>query len=263
MGGAEGYKAGLISKLFGVKSINSDLSSVACKWSVQLFGIPSVSADICNLPFDDEEFDVVLCSETLEHVSDPDAAVCELLRIAKLALIVTVPHDPESVVEVGMERQNPLGHIHRYDEQSFEHLKAQGYRVISRRMLNWATMVLGAAVEAMPIDRSYLLSLPHGRLVKTTAAGLSSVYNLTVPIIKILFGKRAAAIVIELDEWLCRFLPTYNALISVVLKDQSAWVKDRSFTIRAHDVLDFSVPPGESKQEGRLERLSGSEATSI
>ena len=263
MGGAEGYKAGLISKLFGVKSINSDLSSVACKWSVQLFGIPSVSADIRHLPFGDEEFDVVLCSETLEHVVDPDAAVWELLRITKHALIVTVPHDPESVVEVGKENQNPLGHIHLYNEQSFEHLKAHGYRVISRRMLNWATMLLGAAVEAMPIDRSYLLSLPHGRAVKAITAGLSSIYNLAVPFIRFLFGKRAAAIVIELDEWLCRFLPTYNALISIVLKDQSSWVEDRSFTIRANDVLDFSVPQGESKQEGRLEQLSGSEATSI
>jgi len=192
---------------------------------------------------------VVLCSETLEHVADPDAAIDELLRIAKYAVVVTVPHDPESVVETCIERQIPGGHINRFDERSFNHLEANGFRVNSCRMLNWATMVLGAAVEAMPMDRSYLRSLPHGLPVKTIAAGLSPIYNLTIPIIRFLVGKKTTAWVIELDEWLCRFLPTYSALISVVLKDQNAWADNPSKKVRALQVLDFSVPYRVAGQE--------------
>lgn len=262
VGGAEGYKAGLISKLFGARSINSDISTVACKRGVRIFGIPSVSADIGNLPFGDGEFDVVLCSETLEHVADPGAAIFELMRIAKFALIVTVPHDPESVVRVGMRQQNPLGHIHGYDENSFDHLKAHGYQVITHRMLNWATMIIGTAVEAMPMDRFYIRSLPYGQFVKTIAAGFSSIYNLAVPVLRLFFGKRILASVIELDERLCRLLPTYNAVISVILKDQSTWAEEPAIAIRAVDVLDFSVSRNPSKLERNLELLSSSEALS-
>lgn len=263
MGGAEGYKAGLVSSVFGAKSINSDLSSIACKRGVRLFGIPSVSADIRNLPFGHEEFDVVLCSETLEHVADLDSAIDELLRVAKHALVVTVPHDPESVVKVGMEKHDPLGHIHGFNELSFVHLEECGNRVITRKMLNWATMVLGAAIEAMPIDQTYLLGLPHARPLRLTAAGLSYIYNNSVPIIRFLVGKGTAGWIIELDEWLCRFLPTYNAVISVILKDANAWSKVPSRVIRAKRVLDFSVPHKSTDRKRELTHLPGQEAMSI
>lgn len=260
VGGAEGYKAGLISSILGAKCLNSNLSPVACKRSVQLLGIPSVSSDIGNLPFADEEFDAVLCSETLEHVADPDRAIEELIRIARNAVVITVPHDPDSVVRTGKERQSPLGHIHAFDEQSFDHLKVKGYRVVRKRMLNWATMILGAVVEATPIERSYLSGLPHSRLVRITAELFASVYNLSVPTMKLLFGRNSAARVIEIDEWFCRLFPTYSALIFVIIKDQSTWVDDPNLEIRARQVLDFSVPRNSPDTEGRIEPMSDPEA---
>ena len=69
--------------------------------------------------------------------------------------------------------------------------------------------------------------------------------------------------VIELDELLCRFLPTYNALISVVIKDEDAWAEHPSEVIRALQVLDFSVPLGAADQKGLLGDLSGSKVTGI
>ena len=50
-----------------------------------------VLADAKHLPFKDMSIDVVLCSEVLEHVSDPSGALTELSRVSKYALIVTVP----------------------------------------------------------------------------------------------------------------------------------------------------------------------------
>ncbi|MCP4603064.1 MAG: class I SAM-dependent methyltransferase [Proteobacteria bacterium] len=50
-------------------------------------------ADIAHLPFKDCEFDLVICSEVLEHIPDQKAAVRELVRILKPGkdLVVSVP----------------------------------------------------------------------------------------------------------------------------------------------------------------------------
>jgi len=48
-------------------------------------------ADATHLPFRDNSFDLVLCSETLEHIVDDITAFKELQRICKKACIITVP----------------------------------------------------------------------------------------------------------------------------------------------------------------------------
>lgn len=50
-------------------------------------------ADITRLPFADESFDCVICSEVLEHIPDHEVAVKELVRVlkAKGTLVVSVP----------------------------------------------------------------------------------------------------------------------------------------------------------------------------
>ena len=42
-----------------------------------------IRSDILNLPFKDNSFDTVLCSETIEHLKDYKTAIKESLRIAK------------------------------------------------------------------------------------------------------------------------------------------------------------------------------------
>ncbi|MFH0952146.1 MAG: class I SAM-dependent methyltransferase [Patescibacteria group bacterium] len=93
VGAGEGYKAHVIKKLFQSDVTASDLSEEACKRTYELFDIRSVQADIHSLPFDDNQFDIVLCSETLEHVSHWKRAVHELLRVSRSAVVITVPHE--------------------------------------------------------------------------------------------------------------------------------------------------------------------------
>jgi len=50
-----------------------------------------VLADIEYLPFRDSFFDVVLCSEVLEHVFAPKTAFSELVRVSKRFAIITTP----------------------------------------------------------------------------------------------------------------------------------------------------------------------------
>lgn len=44
---------------------------------------PDVVADITNMPFSDNHFDAVICSEVFEHLPDPVAAQRELARVLK------------------------------------------------------------------------------------------------------------------------------------------------------------------------------------
>ncbi len=51
-------------------------------------------ADIYEIPFDDNAFDVVCCFEVLEHLHDAPVALTELARVAKSAVVLSVPHEP-------------------------------------------------------------------------------------------------------------------------------------------------------------------------
>lgn len=50
-----------------------------------------ITSSITNLPFDDNSFDTVICSHTLEHVKDIEKAISELRRVCKINLIIVVP----------------------------------------------------------------------------------------------------------------------------------------------------------------------------
>lgn len=47
--------------------------------------------DITDLPYNDDQFETVLTSHTIEHVDDPEAFFCELQRVGKKVTIVVPP----------------------------------------------------------------------------------------------------------------------------------------------------------------------------
>lgn len=51
------------------------------------------AADITTLPFPDHIFDIVICSEVLEHIPNEEAAISEIIRILKPGgtLVISVP----------------------------------------------------------------------------------------------------------------------------------------------------------------------------
>jgi SAM-dependent methyltransferase len=73
-----------------------------------------IVADAHDLPISDNEFDVILCTEVLEHLHTPEKAISEMLRVLKPGgkLILTtrfmfpmhdVPHDYFRYTEYGMK----------------------------------------------------------------------------------------------------------------------------------------------------------------
>lgn len=55
------------------------------------YDISFVKGNIESLPFQDKEFDVVICNQTLEHIINFDKAVSEIKRICKEKVIISVP----------------------------------------------------------------------------------------------------------------------------------------------------------------------------
>lgn len=51
-------------------------------------------ADLTDLPFEDDSFDLVLCLEVLEHLPAPAPALAELSRVCRGDIVLSVPSEP-------------------------------------------------------------------------------------------------------------------------------------------------------------------------
>jgi len=54
----------------------------------------AVCGSVLALPFARGAFDAVVCLEVLEHLEDPAAALRELMRVARKAVVLSVPYEP-------------------------------------------------------------------------------------------------------------------------------------------------------------------------
>lgn len=95
-----------------------------------------VLADAEQMPFIGEIFDLVICTEVLEHLRKPSKVLKELERICKVGsrLIITIPSS-YSYAEVERRRRlirqrKPQEHLHKFTLRRFKKkLKASGFDV--------------------------------------------------------------------------------------------------------------------------------------
>lgn|GEM_PF-1477929 len=89
VGGGEGFLPHLVQQAFGVRAAVADLSIEAALRARDFFDLDGVAADATRLPFRDDAFDVVVCSEVIEHLEFPVEALLELTRVARRAVLMT------------------------------------------------------------------------------------------------------------------------------------------------------------------------------
>lgn len=103
--------------------------------------LADVKADICDLPFEDNSFDTILCNHVLEHIPNDTKAMQELYRILKPGgmAILQIPQDLEREVTFEddsitdeKERTKIFGqydHVRVYGRDYFEKLRSIGFSV--------------------------------------------------------------------------------------------------------------------------------------
>ncbi len=95
-GCGEGFVAEiLLRQLPGLQLVGFDFNPASV--AVASAKVPNATfrtASIFDIPFPDASFDVVGCFEVLEHQQDPTAALRELARVARRAVVLSVPHEP-------------------------------------------------------------------------------------------------------------------------------------------------------------------------
>jgi ubiquinone/menaquinone biosynthesis C-methylase UbiE len=230
VGGAEGYKSYMARQLFGMSVHTSDLSEEACKRAREIFGVQATPLDIHKIPFADGQFDVLICSETLEHVTEPKQAIDELLRVAKKAVIITVPVEDPEHLEEHCSKNN---HINAFDVDSFDYLRERGYTVIakkymSRRILHYGQLLENCARLEYSKDR---------RFPKFVYA----LYNRMVPLLDGRLGATAMAWLVAADERASRSTDDYAGALCVILKDPSCYGRPRK-RVSAARIMKCTVP---------------------
>jgi predicted SAM-dependent methyltransferase len=103
--------------------------------------IADVKADICELPFETNTYDVILCNHVLEHIQDDTKAMQELYRVLKVGGygVFQIPQDlnrdstfEDDTITDKKERAKIFGqydHVRIYGRDYFEKLRSIGFKV--------------------------------------------------------------------------------------------------------------------------------------
>ena len=91
IGAATGKTSELLSKFGKVTSLEYDQD--CCNYANEQFNLTIIHGSILDLPFKDEEFDLVCAFDVIEHVEDDLSGVHEMKRVCKRdgQIVLTVP----------------------------------------------------------------------------------------------------------------------------------------------------------------------------
>ena len=144
-----GYGAAILAKAKPARLVAIDISEAAVSETASRVGpFAEVSqADVCELPFGDATFDLIVCFEVIEHVQDSSRAVKELARVLRPdgALLVSSPNP----------RVYPPGNPHHVHEFVPEELRAVLERHFAAVALGGQYAWLGSLVASNDELRSF------------------------------------------------------------------------------------------------------------
>lgn len=103
--------------------------------------LADVKADICDLPFDDNTYDIIFCNHVLEHIPNDEKAMLELYRVLKPGgmAILQIPQDlsrattfEDNSITDPKKRAEIFGqydHVRVYGRDYFDKLRSIGFKV--------------------------------------------------------------------------------------------------------------------------------------
>ena len=145
-------------KLSHLEYITTDLNSP----------LADVKADICQLPFEDNSFDLILCNHVLEHIQDDTLAMKELYRVMKDGGwgIFQIPQDlnrektfEDYSITDKKERARIFGqydHVRIYGRDYFDKLRSAGFEVIEA---NYTTELTDQEIDMYRLAKGEIIPL--------------------------------------------------------------------------------------------------------
>ena len=105
-------------------------------------------ASIYALPFEDASFDLVVCCEVLEHLTQPARGLAEVARVARQGVIVSTPREPLWRAMNMMRGKylrdfgNTPGHVQHFSRRGLRSLVASKLRVVGvRSPIPWTVLL--------------------------------------------------------------------------------------------------------------------------
>jgi 2-polyprenyl-3-methyl-5-hydroxy-6-metoxy-1,4-benzoquinol methylase len=148
VGAGEGVISQKLFNRFG-SAVGIDLpdAGLRAEWRTRP-GPHYLHADAEQMPFDDNQFDLIVCVEVLEHLRNPEAGLRELARVSSRHLLLSVPREPifrgcnlvtgRYVKDLG----NTPGHLNHWSRRAFVELLSRHGRVAEVRSPFPWTMLL-------------------------------------------------------------------------------------------------------------------------
>ena len=127
-----------------------DNSKTALKLGKKMY--PNLNLElgsIYELPYKDNSFDLLICTEVLEHLSEPEKALAELRRVTKKYLAISVPNEPFFIMANLLRGKylrhfgNHPEHINHWTNPGFKSLlRKNGFKIVSSKAPFAWTLVL-------------------------------------------------------------------------------------------------------------------------
>lgn len=109
--------------------------------------------NIYEIPFQDNSFDLVICSEVLEHLENPGKGLLELYRVCRKYTLLSVPREPVwRMMNIARfsywhDLGNTPGHLNHWSRSSFIEFVSDYFRILQTKTpLPW-TIVLGEKIK--------------------------------------------------------------------------------------------------------------------
>lgn len=116
----------------GEKIEGIEYSKDAISFGKKLFPHLNIKqGSVYDLPYKDNSFDLIICTEVLEHLEKPTKALNEILRVSKRYLIISVPNEPLFMMSNFLRGKNlsrlgnDEGHINHWNPWSLRKYLAQ------------------------------------------------------------------------------------------------------------------------------------------
>ena len=128
--------------------------------------LADVKADICELPFEDNAYDIILCNHVLEHIPDDTKAMQELFRVLKPGgmAVLQIPQDlsrsktfEDDSITDPEKRAAIFGqydHVRVYGRDYFDKLRSIGFNV---KELDYTATLTAAEVDMYRLAKGEIL----------------------------------------------------------------------------------------------------------